>query len=156
MKLAEALNLRADIQRRIEQLSERLNLNAKVQEGEKPAEDPKKLIAELNALIEQLEKLIADINLTNAVTLLEGKTLTELIARKDALMMKNRIMRNFLSSASSVVDRYSNTEIKIKSTIDVETFQDKVDTLAVEIRELDVKIQMTNWTTELIEKLYIG
>lgn len=156
MKLAEALNLRADIQRRIEQLSERLNLNAKVQEGEKPAEDPKKLIAELNALIEQLEKLIADINLTNAVTLLEGKTLTELIARKDALMMKNRIMRNFLSSASSVVDRYSNTEIKIKSTIDVETFQDKVDTLAVEIRELDVKIQMTNWTTDLIEKLYIG
>lgn len=34
MKLAEALNLRADLQRRVEQLRMRLAQNAKVQEGE--------------------------------------------------------------------------------------------------------------------------
>lgn len=40
MKLAEALNLRADVSKRLSQLSERLTANAKVQEGDSPAEDP--------------------------------------------------------------------------------------------------------------------
>ena len=39
MSLAEALQLRADIKTRISQLHSRLNDNAKVQEGETPAED---------------------------------------------------------------------------------------------------------------------
>ena len=54
MKLAEALNLRADISKRISQLSERLNANSKVQEGEEPSEDPKELLEELDRLTEQL------------------------------------------------------------------------------------------------------
>ena len=44
MKLAEALQERADLNRRIEQLRARIQTNALVQEGEKPAEDPQKLI----------------------------------------------------------------------------------------------------------------
>ena len=44
MKLATALTERADLQRRIAELSGRLNSNAKVQEGETPAEDPTTLI----------------------------------------------------------------------------------------------------------------
>ena len=47
MKLAEALQLRSDLQKRIYQLQERLNQNATVQEGEKPAEDPVALLHEL-------------------------------------------------------------------------------------------------------------
>ena len=41
MKLAEALIERADLQRRLEQLKQRLNQNAQYQEGEEPAEEPK-------------------------------------------------------------------------------------------------------------------
>ena len=41
MKVAEALQLRADLNRRIAQLGERLNANALVQEGESTPEDPK-------------------------------------------------------------------------------------------------------------------
>ena len=41
MKLAMALSERADLQRRIAELSGRLENNAKVQEGERPAEDPR-------------------------------------------------------------------------------------------------------------------
>ena len=48
MKLATALSERADIQRKITELSGRLNNNAKVQDGEKPSEDPAELIKELN------------------------------------------------------------------------------------------------------------
>ena len=40
MKLAEALINRADLQRRMNALEIRLNNNARVQEGEVPAEDP--------------------------------------------------------------------------------------------------------------------
>ena len=43
MKLAEALIERADLQKRFDQLEERLQNNALVQEGEKPAEDPEAL-----------------------------------------------------------------------------------------------------------------
>ena len=47
MKLAEALTLRGDLQKRAAQLQTRLHNNAKVQEGESPAEDPRQLLAEL-------------------------------------------------------------------------------------------------------------
>ena len=43
MKLAEALQERADLNRAIQQLENRLSNNALVQEGERPAEDPQEL-----------------------------------------------------------------------------------------------------------------
>ena len=49
MKLAEALQERADLNRRMEQLKRRLTSNALVQEGERPAEEPAELLAELTA-----------------------------------------------------------------------------------------------------------
>ena len=49
MKLAEALQERADLNRRIEQLRYRLSNNVLVQEGEKPLEDPTALLEELAA-----------------------------------------------------------------------------------------------------------
>ena len=48
MKLAQALILRADTQKRIEQLKVRLLSNTKTQENEKPSEDPKLLLKELD------------------------------------------------------------------------------------------------------------
>ena len=55
MKLAEALQERADLNRRIQQLQQRLDNNAMVQEGEAPAEDPAELLAELDRCVEELE-----------------------------------------------------------------------------------------------------
>lgn len=54
MKLAEALQLRADLQKRMEQLAARLYDNATVQEGEAPAEDPVALLEEYEACAAQL------------------------------------------------------------------------------------------------------
>jgi hypothetical protein len=45
MKLAEALALRAEAARRIEQLRSRIVDNARYQEGEEPAEDASRLLA---------------------------------------------------------------------------------------------------------------
>lgn len=68
MKLAEALILRADCQKRIEQLKQRLIRNAKVQEGDQPAEEPEKLLEELERIAGDVLLLIRRINRTNAAT----------------------------------------------------------------------------------------
>ena len=80
MKLAEALQERADLNRNIEQLRKRLNSNVLVQEGERTAEEPERLKRELDASVERLAYLISRINLTNSQTKVDGRTLTELIA----------------------------------------------------------------------------
>lgn len=54
MKLAQALILRSDTQKRIEQLKVRLLSNAKTQENESPSEDPKLLLKELDKLTSEL------------------------------------------------------------------------------------------------------
>lgn len=68
MKLAEALSLRADATRRVEQLRTRIVANARFQEGEEPTEDAAALLAEAGAVLDELEGLIRRINRTNAVT----------------------------------------------------------------------------------------
>jgi hypothetical protein len=149
MKLATALSQRADLQKRTAELNTRLRNNAKVQDGEQPAEKPAELLKELDAVLLQLEELVARINLTNSSTVFEGKTVTELIARRDMLSKKLGILRGFLDEASSKIDRYSRAEIKIVSTVDVAKLQKQVDALSKELRETDEKLQEINWTTEL-------
>ena len=151
MKLAEALILRADIQKRIEQLKSRLADNAKVQEGEKPSEEPKVLLAELDALTSELERLIVRINLTNCTAKTDGKSLTELIAKRDMLTLKAGALRAFAQVAAQKIDAYSRSEIKILSTVDVAALQKQVDELAKQIRQLDTTLQGANWQTDLIE-----
>lgn len=150
MKLALALSERADLQRRILELKERLENNAQVQEGEQPSEDPLALISELNENFVRLEELISRINHTNNETKYQGATLSDLIAKRDCLKQKIGIMRSFLNVASDKISRYSQTEIKILSTVSVSEFQKNMDKLSKELRETDEKIQELNWLTELI------
>ncbi|WP_103624908.1 DIP1984 family protein [Campylobacter concisus] len=151
MKLAQALILRADTQKRLEQLKGRLLDNAKMQENERPSEDPKLLLKELDRLSDELFRLILAINLTNSSAKFEGVGLTEMIAKKDTLSQKASVLRDFAKSASQKVDLYSNSEIKILSSVDVSTLQKQIDELSKEIRELDMKLQEANWQVDLIE-----
>ena len=150
MKLATALSERADLQRRISELGVRLNNNAKVQEGEAPAEQPADLLRELDSCITRLEELIARINRTNNETVSDGVTITDLIAKRDYLKERIRIMRDFLNASSEKVSRYSKAEIKICSTVSVSELQKQVDAYSRQLRETDELIQSLNWTTELI------
>jgi len=65
MKIAEALVLRADCQKRISQLKKRLEKCAKVQEGEESPEDSKVLLEDLKKAIADLTVLVKKINKTN-------------------------------------------------------------------------------------------
>ena len=151
MKLAEALQERADLNRNIEQLQSRLNNNVLVQEGEEPAEDPQKLKEMLDESIARLAYLIKCINQTNCQTIIDGKSLTELIAQKDALSLKIHAYKDIVYTAAQSVYRARNTEIKIKQTINVASWQAEIDQMAKNLRLLDNKLQENNWRTDLIE-----
>lgn len=152
MKLAEALQERADLNRKIQQLQSRLLNNATVQEGEQTAEDPQVLLKELNESVDRLQWIIAKVNLTNCQTKVDGKTLTELIAEKDCLSIKIEKYRNFLNSASNLAGRAAHTEIKVLSAVNVRELQTQLDGLCKQLRVVDNAIQQTNWSTDLIEK----
>ncbi len=149
MKLAEALILRTDLQTRLENLRYRLSLNALVQEGEKPAEDPAQLLEELNRSCDELEELISRINLTNATSEKDGKTLTELLSKREVLKQKVSIMQSLLDSASKTVIRGSRTEVKIFSTVQVSELRKECDRLSQELRIIDTSIQSANWLIDL-------
>lgn len=151
MKLAEALQERADINRNIEQLKNRLKNNVLVQEGEATAEEPEKLKQQLDASIERLAYLISRINSTNCGTKVDGQTLTELIARKDALSLKISVYKEIVYTGSQASYRARNTEIKIKPAISVADWQASIDAMAKELRLLDNQLQESNWNTELME-----
>lgn len=101
MKLAEALQERADIQKRLSQLRGRLLNNAKVQEGEKPVEEPAQLLQEMDGMVERLEELILRINMTNAQTTDNGETLTALLAKRECLQKKLLLCVTFLMEPAS-------------------------------------------------------
>lgn len=149
MKLAEALQERADLNAKIDELRRRLGNNATVQEGEAPAEDPAELVAQLDGCIARLEELIAKINATNCATVTDKGTLTELIARRDCLNIRISAYRDLIGDASCLSQRASRTEIKIISAVDVKALQKQADEMAKELRLVDNKIQETNWLTEL-------
>ncbi len=151
MKLAEALQERADLNRRIEQLNSRLYRNSKVQQGRKPEEDPAELISELDGCISRLEYLIAKINICNCNTkkLPTGKSITELIAKRDCLKIKIDAYRDLAGNASSLCDRVTRSEIVILSTVDVRALQKRIDAMSRELRCTDNMIQQLNWLTEI-------
>ncbi len=149
MKLAEALQERADLNSKINELRSRLSNNATVQEGEAPAENPAELLSQLDECAARLEELIARINATNCATVTERGTLTELIAKRDCLTLRLSAYRNLVDEASCLAPRATRTEIKIVSAVDVKKVQKEADELAKELRLTDNLIQQSNWLTEL-------
>lgn len=151
MKLAEALILRADTQKRIEQLKSRIMDNIVVQDGEQPVENPMDLLKELGMAVQELEKYICSINRTNQKTVLEdGRTLAEVIVHREILLKKRDVLVNMIETASRREERYSMSEIRRVLTIDASHFVKEADQLAKEIRQWDIEIQKANWETDLI------
>ena len=152
MKLGEALTLRSQLQTRIDQIRGRLGASALVQEGERPPEDPVALLAEFDQLAAELERLVRLINHTNLATRLpDGTTLTDALARRDILAVRQSVIRQVADVAGERQQRYGRAEIRILTTVDVGALRRQADDLARERRELDGVIQQTNWSTELLE-----
>lgn len=152
MKLAEALIERKTLQTRLEELKQRLMRNAKVQEGDAPAEDPQALLAEIDRSAERLTSLIQAINHTNAISEISaGKTLTDAIAERDVLRIRHGIYVNLAASATVTHQRMTASEVKFVSAYPVAEAQQQADALAKQYRELDAALQAANWQIDLVE-----
>ena len=150
MLLAEALARRAEAQDRLNKLQERLVQGAMIQEGDTPVEDPAAMLEEAAALLQEIETLVRRINHTNSVTTFEGDaTLTDAIARRDALLRAGRLYSAVADAATSRMNRYSRSEVRYVPTVDAAALRKMSDGAAKEYRQLDTKIQQLNWATEL-------
>ncbi len=145
MKLAESLILRADCQKRFEQLKARIVRSAKVQEGDAPPENPQELVAELERTAAELAELIKRINRTNSNTFFEGeRTLSDALAERDVLAMRRAAYSALAEAAAVQQNLYSRSEVKFVSTVNVAEAQRQTDALAKQYRELDARIQELN------------
>src|SRR6266568_7045520 len=100
MKLAEALSLRADLQKKIASLRERAVSCARGQEGEEVTEDANGLLAEALVLVVQQEELIKQVNRTNGSVSLNGGTLTDAIAQRDSLGAQHKLVTEIADAAA--------------------------------------------------------
>ena len=151
MKLAEALILRADCNKKLMQLISVLEENAKVQEGESPTRQPEELVQEYIDKNEEMCNLVKKINKTNMATAFDGNmTLSDALAQRDKLTNELNMMQRLVVAASVRQDLYSRSEIKFVRTIDVNQYQKKIEQLSKQYRELDTKIQAMNWNADLL------
>ena len=151
MKLAEALIERADLKKKIAQIRARMAQNAKVQEGEQPAESVEELLGLFSAMMDELESIVKRINRTNGATMLDGGSISDAIAERDNLKGRISAYREIYDAAAIRQERFSRSEIKYKRCVDPSELQRQIDAMAKSFREIDTRIQETNWTTELLE-----
>ena len=152
MLLAEALAHRADLNARTSQLAARAVANARLQEGDSPVEDPTALLAEHDRLAAELADLVAAINRTNlAIEVSPGTTMTAALARRDQLRAVHRVRTNVADAASQRHDRLTRSEVKPVPAVDVAAVRQAADDAARELREIDIRIQEVNWTSQLLQ-----
>ena len=154
MKLGEALSMRADAARRVEQLRTRIVANARYQEGETPTEDAAALLAEAGLVLDELQDLVRRINLTNAATRIgPDGTITEALARRDVLRTRHSVVTAAADAAAgrAGAGRQLRSELKMLTALPVAQLRSQADDLARQVRELDVRIQQSNWEFDLLE-----
>ena len=158
MKLAEALLLRADRNRTFEQLRARIAASARYQEGERPPENARDLIQAASGVLDDLQRLIRQINRTNSETFMpDGRRVTDALAERDVLRLRYSLLTGAADAASGasqrgIVMRATRSELKVVTDLDVRDLRQRASDAARQVRELDAQIQQVNWTTEPIEE----
>lgn len=150
MLLAEALCERADAQRRLLDLRDRIGINARVPVGTAPAEDPQRLLEQAVDVSERIRVLIVAINVTNTVAELpDGTSVTAALARREALGQRIHLTTEAAKRAGTTVARWDRGEIREVAMLDVAALRTEADRLSAERRALDADLQRSNWAIEL-------
>ena len=152
MKLAEALLIRSDMQKKLAQLKGRIRNNVKVQEGDTPSEDPNALMIEASQIISELSHLIERIHRTNAIAKTDnGQSMLTLLVERDTLEMRHKLLIDSIEATQTEADRYSHREIKWNIIVSVAGLQKQADDIAMKLRKINIVIQSNNWQIDLVE-----
>jgi len=152
MKLAEALLIRSDMQKKLAQIKARIRSNVKVQEGDTPNEDPNALMIDASQIITELSSLIERIHRTNALAKIDkGQSMLTLLVERDTLEMRYKLLIEAIEATDTEADRYSHREIKWNLMISVVSLQKQADDIAMKLRKINIAIQSNNWQIDLVE-----
>ena len=152
MKLAEALLLRSDLQKKLLSLQQRIHKNVLVQDGDTPSEDPEQLIDEAVLVNKQLFQLIQKIHQTNAQAHANnGKASLDILNQRDQLTAEHRIIQQAIDNTQKDTDRYSVREIKWIKAVSVSKLQKQADEISQSLRLINLEIQASNWQIDLKE-----
>jgi hypothetical protein len=150
MKLAEALLLRSDLNKKLLSLRDRIVRYAVVQEGEQPHENPEDLHQEASGVIGELKDLSVKIDRANqAGRLSSGVSMTDALAERMALTQQHALIVAAIEGTKREPDRYGVREIKWVATVDLVGYQKRLEDLAKKIRELNAAIQEANWKIDI-------
>jgi len=152
MKLGEALRLRSDNYKKIEELRARAMASAQMQDGQEIPDDPNDLLAQIERLSRETLSLVQRINRTNVATVLpSGQHLVDALAERDHYLALRAPYSGVAKAAVEPQQRYLRSEIKIVRTVDPKGLHKRLDELSRDHRLLDVVIQEANWNTELAD-----
>lgn len=159
MKLGEALNERSRLAKQISEWRDLAIASAITQEGEEPPVNVPSTIDKAMLTIERLSILVGQINRTNSITHLDHKgdtfTLTAALAMRDGLRARISFLEAVLQKVANV-DEFSHlrrrqaSELREVRQVEVDGLVTVRDSYAQGLRDLEVAIQSTNWTTELL------
>ncbi|MAG02040.1 hypothetical protein CMI42_01775 [Candidatus Pacearchaeota archaeon] len=153
MKLGEALSLLRKEKSRLARIISLRKENVYIYEDEKATFDPNELGKEIDKKIENIRKLKIKIQKTNRDITLNGGD----ISLAEAIIKVGDI-RSKISSLSSLFEKkrdswiYREKEGKKKiDQIDEQKVEEEIEELENEKSQLDSKIQIANWTSQLID-----
>ncbi len=150
MKLAEALLLRRDLNNRLFQLRNEISSSVLVQEGDTLDRSITELFKEYDEINQQYSELVVAINRKNATASLADSALLlmEALEQREQLRRKHALLTQALDETKAA-PRSGRNEIRLVRTIDTKTLTEQLNTTAKQLRELDGKIQQTNWLVDL-------
>lgn len=150
MKLAEALSHRSSLQKDLSWIKNQFANISQVPEGGMPAEDPEAMIARMEARSAEYQALLASINKTNSQTRDKtGRTLTEILAERDTLRVRQSILTEAYDQATRKQDVYGRQELRYVPTLDVVALRKRVEGVNQRLREINLAIQCLNWEVDL-------
>ncbi|MDT2988221.1 DIP1984 family protein [Enterococcus casseliflavus] len=150
MKLAEALLLRRDLNNRLFQLRNEISSSVLVQEGDTLDRSITELFKEYDEINQQYSELVVAINRKNATASLADSALLlmEALEQREQLRRKHALLTQALDETKAA-PRMGRNKIRLVRTIDTKTLTEQLNTTAKQLRELDGKIQQTNWLVDL-------
>lgn len=150
MKLGETLSKLKKEKSRLARLILLRKENVYIKEGKKTKFDLNKLSKEIDKKIEEIRKLKVKIQKTNLNTKVTGEniSLAEAIIKINDLRSKLAHLSSLFEKKEGYLFR-DKDEKDMVAQLDELEIEDEIEKLEIEKTQLDNKIQITNWTTQL-------